>query len=168
MYWWHVDIEWACQMMDEHWKRSDEMSKNDGLAQAVGTSVDLTLKGRKLKVRPLTLGDLADFEGWAKGQQLAAFRVASEGMDDTQRMLTLASMSREAVPEEIVQQSMQSIGGVRYLLGLILRTEDGKAVDDLDQLVDLSNLSEVTAVIYGISGIEADDANPPEPPASSN
>ena len=168
MYWWHVDMCWACQMLDEYWKRSDEMSKNDGLAQAMGSPVALELKGRQLQVRPLTLGDLADFEGWAKGQQLAAFRTASEGMDDAQRMMMLANMAREAVPEEIVQQSMQSIGGVRYLLSLILRDTDGKPVSDLDRLVDMSNLAEVSAVIYGISGIETDVENPPQPPASSS
>ena len=144
------------------------MSKNDSMSQAMASAVPVTLKGHKVRVRPISLGDLADFEAWAKARQLDEFRKATEGMDDSRRMTTIADMTRQAISEEIIAQSMQTIGGVRFLLTLILRGENGELIEDMDALVDMNNLQEVSAIIHGISGLEADDSHPTEAAASSD
>jgi len=135
----------------------------DALA-AGGSAIEVELGGRILKFAPLTLGDLADFEGWAAGLYISEALRLSDQMSATDRIQIVRAAWDDAQPRAATM--MSSLRGVCRLLWLSLRHEQPDiTIAEVGDVVTTANLPAMNALIEALSGgrpEEGDEERPPE------
>jgi hypothetical protein len=67
--------------------------------------------------------------------------------------------------EDAIQDELSTLEGVKYMLYLCLRNNDGVELDNMSAIVDLDNLAEATAILDGMG--EETENPPPETPEAS-
>ncbi len=137
------------------------MSQNDNLPQALGKPLITTIRGVEVRLRPLTLGDLADMEMWTRKQQISMFREATEGMDEKERIATINLIVSGSLGDNAMDQALSSIAGVRQMLSMIMERVDGQEFK-VDELVGIDNFKEVGGLMNSLSGLELSGSDPQE------
>lgn len=139
----------------------------DSLANAAGTPVTITLKGKKYKASPLTIGDLAEFESSIKSERLKVFMEGTaEKLLPEERTKIITDLCSQGIEEAEVVRQMTTLNGARYLLWRSLSKHDKKlTLDDVSNLVSMDNLLEITTIVQSLGGTEAE--NPPKPKAAN-
>ena len=131
----------------------------DSVAEAAGSSVEITLKGKTYRLSPLTIGDLADFETWIKSRVISNARETVKGLDPDERLRMLSMIINQAISQEDIQKAMSTASGGRYLLWLSLRkAQPDITLEKLDEVFDVSSIQEVLSVLDSIS--QGSDQNP--------
>ncbi len=138
------------------------MAKNDSLQKAAGSPVKIELRGQSYTVHPLTLGDLADFEGYLRSEKIADFMRVAKDLSSEERVQVLAKLSSEPLGRDESAQAMSTMKGVRFLLWKSLgQAHPNLELEGMDKIVDLTNFEQVTTVIEGIGGLDEEE-NPTE------
>lgn len=143
------------------------MSANDSISQAVGKPLVTKIRNVEVRLRPLTLGDLAAMEMWTRKQQISTFREATEGMDEKERIATINQIVSSPLGSDVMDQALSSIGGIRQMLSMIMERVDGKQVD-VDELIGMDNFKEVGGLMNALSGLELSGSDPQEAKEASS
>ena len=113
------------------------------LDQAIGSPVrTITLKGKPIKLVPLTLNDHAEFARHMRHQRIEDFKEASVGLNDAVK----ATHIREILKENMLD-SITTMEGVRYLFFLSARHNQTIAVEDAGAMVGQNDLEEILGII---------------------
>ncbi|KKN89729.1 hypothetical protein LCGC14_0235750 [marine sediment metagenome] len=133
----------------------------DSLANAAGKGVTLTIKGKEYEFSPITLGDLADFEKHIRSEKLNIFMLEAKDLPVAERKEIIIELCRQGLDPLAVEQHMNSLDGVRFLLWKSLsKKHPDLTLDGVSELVDMQNLEEVSAVVQSIGA--GDAVNPPD------
>jgi len=139
----------------------------DSLARAAGDLISVTLNGKEYRVKPLTLGDLAEFESRIKSDRIKAFQEASAEFAPDLRRATLIDLISRALTSEEVTAEMSTLSGIRFLFWQMLVKEQPELVlDDMSRIVDLQNLGEIEAMVQTLGA--PDEENPPQAPPEND
>jgi len=137
----------------------------EDLAKAAGVGREIELMGpdgkkRLYKIRPLTMGDLAAFQGHLHDKQLHDAVAITAGMESEERSAFLRQVSGAAVDDEEMQQAMESFDGFQFVLWRALRRDEPKlTIEQVGDMFTIADLQDILPVIQAISGI---DENPPQ------
>jgi len=126
--------------------------------------VEATLKGKKYTFLEPGLDELALFESHVKSKRLETYLDAAKNVPPEEKQNMITTILRTPLDQEAVTEELNTLEGVRYMLYLCLRKNEGVELDNLSDIVDLSNLDEATAILDGIGGEEVD---PPQTKAES-
>jgi len=132
----------------------------DSIANAAGTGVTVTIRGKAYKVVPLSVRDVAEFESHVRSKRMKAAMPAVAEMERSERLDLLRILASTPPTSLEVTEEMQSIEGVAFLLWRSLRkTAPSLTLEQAGDLVDMNNVEEVSTVIQAVSG--TDEGNPP-------
>ena len=150
-------------------KEGKEEKGQGSLSQAVGSPVTVTLRGKEITLHPLTVNDLAAFEGFLRSQRLQDALSAIEATKEAdspalERIRLIAEMSRVPLDNLTIQENMTSVSGMQFLLWRsMLRGNPRMTLDQVGAMVDLDNLDTVMQVLNSLSGEEVPEGeNPPK------
>jgi len=133
------------------------------LDSVLGLAMEVQVAGQTYKLAPLTLGQFAELEGWARRLPFAELSGQLEAITDRklrERMepdLRRAAIEAARDPERI-GAALSSLGAVRLMFGMMLRRHHPKA--DADALLSLCEMSEVRRWAEELMGRAA--GNPPK------
>ena len=137
--------------------------KGNSLANAAGSAVTWSgPDGKVYKIKPLTIGDLADFESFLQAGKIKALLSASEDMDKETKQVVLTNIMCTPVTSVEVANGMSSMAGIRFLCWKALsKGHPDMELSGVDNLVTLDNFDEISTIIQNAGGSLAAE-NPPE------
>jgi hypothetical protein len=132
------------------------------LTRATGQPVTVTIGGRELTLSPITIGDIAAFEKFAKERRLQTFldMAKAAGMDKDEKLEGITRILTIPFTQNDFMNEMNSTTGVKFLLWRSISKKHPKFT--LDQVDDLSDMEELMAAINAISNLGRLAENPPE------
>lgn len=134
--------------------------KKDSVGNAAGTGVVATIRGKEYTIRPLTVRDLGEFEGWVKGKRLKALMTVAGQLDSGERCKLIHDVAVAQVETRDLIAEMESLEGVTFLLWRVLRRSHADlTLEQAGDLVGMDNFREIKALVDAISG--ADESDPP-------
>ena len=142
-------------------------SNPDSLARSLGKSIEIEIKGRKFKVSPLTLGDIASIETAIRSDQIKSFLDAAQGIPPSEKISVLNFLASSPVSME----DGNKIFVTRQMLLCSLKKEQPElTMEELDSLISLDNIDELDAIVTAISSIGGgeEDINPQMPEAPNS
>jgi len=135
----------------------------DSLTSAAGKGVTVMLNDKEYEVRPLTLGDLADFEAYVRSQRLKSFLDGSQGMPEVERLKIVKELCSSPLPDDAVVEEMRTLDGVRFLFWRALKhAQPDITLAEVSEMVTVENLDLISTVVESIGGVN--EANPPKAP----
>ena len=141
----------------------------DSLSKAAGGGATIELRGKLFKIKPLTIGDLSDFESHIRSKKIRDFMAAAEDVSPLERVAILKELASEPLEEAELTAGMASMSGVQYLLWKALsKSQPDLELSDMNEYIDLQNLEELSAIVQGLGGGGSDDENPPEKTEASD
>lgn len=116
------------------------------LDAVLGLAMEVTIAGQSYKLAPLTLGQFAELEAWARRLPFAELSGQLEAITDRKLRERMEPQLRAAAiaaanDRERIAESMNSLGAVRLMFGMMLRKHHPKA--DADALLGQCELGEV-------------------------
>ncbi len=162
VYLWHV-YEFSRLVYER-----EEHNMADSLATAAGEGIEVELKGKTYKIMPITIGDLAEFEGYIRGKRLKEAMVAADSLPPEDKIKVITEMCSKGLSETDVTDEMNKLDGVRFLLWKALsRTDPNMKLDGVNDLVDMSNINVISSIVQSIGGMDPDEVPPTEEEAGS-
>ena len=138
----------------------------DSLSNAAGVGVAMNIAGKEYRIKPLTVRDLAEFEGYVRSKRLRTFMEAAEGLPAAEKSEIIRSIVGNPPTGDDVSREMETLDGVRFLLWKTLaKTSVGMTLDEAGDLVTADNLGEVSTALQAVSG--TNEVNPQGPPVAS-
>jgi len=142
---------------------------SEDLSKAAGAGVKVTIGGKEYEVMPLTMGDLAEFQGYVRGVRREDVRaIMADTADAAERLAALRRACSFAVEEGEMEAAMESFEGFRYILWRCLRKRQPElTLEGVGDLFTVADMKELLPVVQAISGL-GDEENPTaaEPPAT--
>jgi len=132
-----------------------------------------TSGGQEFILSPITIGDLAAFESFAKGKRMLAFLEASRQaeMSKEDRMSGIARIIAMPYTPDDFTSEMASMGGVRFLLHRSIQKKYPKfTIEEVDAFDDMDEIMTALTAISSLGRIEEaaeidedmdDDSGPP-------
>ena len=120
--------------------------------------LEATLKGKKYTFLEPGLDELSLFESHIKSKRLEMYLDAAKNVPADEKQEMIQTLLKTSLDENAIDAELTTLEGVRYMLFLCLRKNEGVELDSMSELIDLSNLSEATAILDGIG---AEEVNPP-------
>ena len=141
------------------------MADSQDISQAAGTGVEIEVAGKKWKLLPLTVGDLAALQEDIRSRRCAAARQACTDMPAAQVVEILTDIIQAPIDGETMDREMETMAGCQFSLWRSLKkthTELSlKAVGEMFAMDEL--FKAILPVLQSISGMGADE-NPPAQP----
>jgi hypothetical protein len=133
----------------------------NSLEKAVGTPLEVTIKGKPFKLSPLSINDLAEAESRIRSRTMREFKQACDGKIDMEIILSIAQ--REVSQEEL-NKFDNSLEGLLYKAWKSLQKQYPKMnYDDLALLFDSTNMDELKEVSVIINKLNEVTASPLAP-----
>ena len=133
---------------------------SEDLSQAAGRGVEIELRGKKWKLSPLTMGDLADFQGYLRSERLKAVAGGLLALPIEERTALLRQVVREPVDSADMDAEMASPAGSRYILWRSLRRLHPEMTLELvGDLITTADIEALTSMVAALSS--GDDAEDP-------
>ncbi|MFG0247841.1 MAG: hypothetical protein ACF8OB_03055 [Phycisphaeraceae bacterium JB051] len=128
------------------------------LSAVTAAPIEIQLGSDTFKMRPLTIGDLGEFENWVRQKVISNAMYASRGLDPAEkRELTgqaINAASRITYDSDEAMGMMQSIEGASHLVYLSLR-HDHPAITREQVVNKLSNIKQFTEVAENLMKVSA-------------
>ena len=123
----------------------------EGIAKALGKPVEIELGGRKVKLYPLTLNDMAEFENYYRNWKLReALRVIKESEADANLRKELLEIK---VSTDEINEFAGTITGMRYLLWLSMRKgQEGLTIEQVGEMLSSEGMQAIYAILMGQLG----------------
>lgn len=143
-------------------------SKGGRLAQLCATPLEIERDGKTWRLRPLTLGQYAAMEQWARQQpfrelegKLAA--IGDKKLREAAREKLLERAITQSESEQYVSETLDGGAAVEKLFGLMLRADRPETTDEeIQALLDAEGLNQVRAWVESLVGAgEEARKNPP-------
>ena len=138
------------------------MAKNNSLANTAGSSITWNgPDGKVYKIKPLSIGDLADFESFLQATKIKTILDAGKEMDSETKQIVLTNIMTAPITSEEISIGMTSMSGIRFLCWKALSKSHGEMeLKDVDALVTLDNFDQLSTIIQNAGGSLVE--NPPE------
>ena len=121
--------------------------------------IEITLKGKKYNFLEPGLDELALLESHIKSKRLEMYMDIAKNVPSDEKQEMIQTILQAPLESDTVDTALKTLDGVRYMLYLCLRKNEGVELENMSALIDLSNLSEVSAILGGIG---AEEVNPPQ------
>ena len=132
---------------------------SEDLSQASGKGIEIELGGRKMKISPLTMGDLAEFQAYVRAGRLKSAVAALREMDASERMPIIRGLLKEPIADADMEAEMASPSGSRFILWRSLRrAQPDLTIEQVGDLVTTEDVPNLLAVVEALSGTTE---NPP-------
>ena len=136
---------------------------SEDLSKAAGVGTVVEIKGEPYTMSPLTMGDLANFQGRLRSERLKQLLAVAGDMPTGERRSIMLSVLNTPIDGIEMEQEMSSFFGIRYLMWCSLsRTKPGLTEDMVGELLDTDTITELVPVLHGISGLGDTDRPPVE------
>lgn len=129
------------------------------LPQVMASPIEMTLNGKKYKLSPLSLGDMADFEAWVISQRIEAVLNYAGPLTPTERAQVISEIYNNS-NQVVISQEMGTMKGMLHLFWCSMKKHQPEITkEDVSNLVSLDNLDKMSALIDVISypEVESED-----------
>jgi len=136
------------------------------ISQAAGTGIDIDVAGKKWKLMPLTVGDLAALQEDIRSRRCSAARLACAGMPTAQVVEILTDIIQAPIDGETMDREMETMAGCQFSLWRSLKkTHTELTLEKVGEMFAMDELFKaILPVLQSISGLSDGDASPPAKP----
>ena len=120
-----------------------------GIAKATGEGITLEIKGKKYKLSPATIGDLALFEQHIKENKIEL--ITKTVKDENMKFKLIENIMNLNLSGNDIDKAMETMEGSAFMLWRSLR-DNNISFDDAKELIDISNMKAIGIAIAGLVG----------------
>jgi hypothetical protein len=119
------------------------------IAKATGEGITLEIKGKKYKLLPATIGDLALFEQHIKENKIAL--IMKTVKEEKMQFKLIEKVMELNLSGNDIDKAMETMEGSAFMLWRSLR-HNKLTLDEAKELIDVSNMKTISIAIAGLVG----------------
>lgn len=134
------------------------MAIGEDLSQAAGRGVEVELNGKKWKLSPLTMGDLAEFQSHLHGKKLGKMKELLRELAPAEKLQAIGMAVGDSVTEDEMEREMTTFEGVRFVLWrCVRRSHPELTLEQAGDLFSMQDRLQLLEAIRQISGMAAEN-----------
>ena len=118
------------------------------MQKAAGKGVEITIKGNKHILYPITMDDMFEFEAYVKSEKIKLLNSVDD--KDMRQEMILKVLDKDISTKEL-DKEMKKPKGVMFLCWKAFRND--MSLKDVSELIDQENLEEIVNIVVGLNGV---------------